>query len=48
MSGDATSGRQTMVVCTPAYGAAEKGHEGCLRVLKEAGCDLGQADDPAW
>ena len=24
--------------------AAQDGHEGCLRLLKEAGCDLGQAN----
>ena len=29
---------------TPAHMAASNGHTGCLRVLKEAGCDLGMPD----
>ena len=30
---------------TPAYFAAQHGHESCLRVLMNAGCDLGQANN---
>ena len=30
---------------TPAYMAVVKGNEACLRLLKEAGCELGHADN---
>ena len=31
--------------CTPVYQAAANGHDGCLRLLKEAGCDLCLTND---